>query len=548
MLRFAGGGRTAVVPSPNLLHLWRDGSAGWLAYFAMAGELLPRGVPGGGIDGASSPASRICDTCFRAACDGSCGGRRRRSSTESFSPGRHYPNISPVLPRPSSRLLLWFALIVVPFATVGPLVPGALPVAAAAVGAFALIVVFDAVQAGRGLRGVRLVLPALVRLQKDRAGRVEVVIRRERSPRQLFRIGLVVGESILPEEEEHTVSVAAGLTDAKLEWRCTPRARGKFFIREAVAEVASPLGFWLGRMRQEAACELRVYPNLFAERKQVAALFLRRGRAGAHTQRQAGQGREFEKLRNYVFGDPFGDIHWKASAKRLDPVSKVYQVERSHEVYVIIDASRLSARPLPAPSKAGAGNAPAGTALERYVTAALVLALAAEQQGDQFGLITFSDRVLKSVRAGSGQAHFDICRDALYTLEAQTVSPDFAELGTFIRLHLRKRALLVVLTALDDPVLAESFTKTAELISRQHLVLVNMLRTGSLRPLFSDEAEVSATGDIYQELGGHLQWQKIRELQKILRRRGVRLSLLDPARLSADLVAQHSEVRARQLV
>ena len=137
---------------------------------------------------------------------------------------------------------------------------------------------------------------------------------------------------------------------------------------------------------------------------------------------------------------------------------------------------------------------------------------------------------------------------ALYTLEAQTVSPDFEELGTFIRLHLRKRALLVVLTSLDDPVLAESFTRTAELIARQHLVLVNMLRTGSLRPLFSDEAEISTTGDIYQELGGHLQWQKLRELQKILRRRGVRLSLLDPARLSADLVAQHSEVRARQLV
>ena len=190
-------------------------------------------------------------------------------------------------------------MIVLPFAAIGPLVPGGLPVAAAAVGVFALMVVFDAVQAGRGLRGVRLVLPALVRLQKDRPGRVEVVIRRTRSPRQLFRIGVVMAESILPEEEEYAVSAVAGLTDAKLEWRCTPRERGKFLIREAVAEVASPLGFWLGRMRQETACELRVYPNLFAERRQVAALFLRRGRAGAHTQRQAGQGREFEKLRNY---------------------------------------------------------------------------------------------------------------------------------------------------------------------------------------------------------------------------------------------------------
>jgi hypothetical protein len=37
-------------------------------------------------------------------------------------------------------------------------------------------------------------------------------------------------------------------------------------------------------------------------------------------------------------------VHWKASAKRGQLVTKVYQVERSQEVYVIVDASRLSAR------------------------------------------------------------------------------------------------------------------------------------------------------------------------------------------------------------
>ena len=123
-------------------------------------------------------------------------------------------------------------------------------------------------------------------------------------------------------------------------------------------EAASPLGFWAKRQRQECRCEVRVYPNLFAERRQVAALFLRRGHFGVHTQRQVGQGREFEKLRNYLPGDPLGDIHWKASAKRGDAVTKVYQVERSHEVYVLIDASRLMARPLPR----AAGDETPGTA------------------------------------------------------------------------------------------------------------------------------------------------------------------------------------------
>lgn len=447
---------------------------------------------------------------------------------------------------PRSRLLFWFAWVVLPFAALGPLVPGTALISLLAIGCFGLVVLADAVIAERGLLGVRVSLPETVRLQKDRPGVIVLTVHRENAFRQFLRLGVALPARIEPAIAERTVLFNEGIPEARVDWACTPSARGQYLVEHVYVEASSPLGFWARRRRQDCRSEIRVYPNLFAERRQVAALFLRRGQFGIHTQRQVGQGREFEKLRNYLPGDSLGDIHWKASAKRGEAVTKVYQVERSHEVYVVIDASRLLARPLPGDS---GGDVPApGNALERAVTSALILALAAEQQGDQFGLITFSDRVLKCVRAGTGQAHFDVCRDALYTLEAQSVSPDFEELATFVRLHLRRRALLVILTALDDPVLAESFINAAELISRQHLVLVNMLQPGGLRPLFSETPEIESVGDVYRELSGHLQWQKVRELQKILRRRGVRLSLLDPAKLSAELVAQHAEVRARQLI
>jgi uncharacterized protein (DUF58 family) len=207
---------------------------------------------------------------------------------------------------------------------------------------------------------------------------------------------------------------------------------------------------------------------------------------------------------------------------------------------VIVDSSRLTARELEL-------DGLRTTALERFVTAGLILGLAAEQQGDQFGLITFSDRVLSFVRAKSGQSHYDACRDRLYTLHPQSVTPDFDELCSFIRLRLRKRALLIFLTALDDPMLAESFARATELISRQHLILVDMLQPGGATPLFSNE-NVSNIDDLYRQLGGHLQWSKLRELGNVLRRRGVRLSLLDPARLAAELIAQHAEVKRRQLL
>lgn len=307
--------------------------------------------------------------------------------------------------------------------------------------------------------------------------------------------------------------------------------------------------------------EVRVYPNLLTERKDLAAVFLNRGGVGLHAQRQVGKGREFEKLREYIPGDGYDEVHWKATAKRGRPVTKVFQVERTQEVYVIIDASRLSARTVPASRVLATALSPGGgrslgaetslaqptTILERFITAALVLGLAAEKQGDLFGLLTFTDQVKSFVRAKNGKAHFSSCRDALYTLQPQIVTPDYDEVCTFIRLRLRHRALVIFLTSLDDALLSESFVRNMDLLRHQHLVLVNMIQPSSVAPVFGNSNIVSMD-DLYEHLGGHLLWQKLRELEKVLQRRGVRFSLLKNERLSAELVSQYMNLKQRQLI
>jgi len=313
-----------------------------------------------------------------------------------------------------------------------------------------------------------------------------------------------------------------------------------------------------------AVAEIRVYPNLLSERTSVGALFLHRGSFGVHTHRQVGKGRDFEKLREYIPGDGYDEIHWKATAKRGRPVTKVYQIERTQEVYVIIDASRLSAR---ASEDTGCGPQAAGrpdgcvsstpqpatqnlkpsTVLERFITAALILGLAAEQQGDLFGLLTFSNRVQRFVRAKNGKMHYAACRDALYALHPEVVTPDFDEVCSFIRLRLRRRALLVFLTALDDPVLAESFVRDLDLIRRQHLILVSSVQPAGARPMFSNP-HVKSLDEVYRELGGHVRWHNLCELEKVLQRRGVRFSRLESEKLSAQLVSQYLDVKQRQMI
>ncbi len=451
-------------------------------------------------------------------------------------------------------MLLWVAVVLLPCSLLVAFEPSATGVAWGGAGALAAAALADALVGRKRLARISLELPPVTRLSKEREGRLEVRLRNEARRAAQLRLALMLPPEVVSAFEDVVVNLPAGSEWSRLNWTCVPQKRGNYRLQSSWLEVGSPFGFWSLRRAVAGNSELRVYPNLFHERRDLAALFLHRGSFGFHARRQLGRGREFEKLRDYSPGDSFDEIYWKATARRGRPVTKVFQIERTQEVYVVIDSSRLSARPARGESPA-VGETPqsvaeltqSSTMLEQYVTAALLLGLAAEQQGDFFGLLTFSDQVGRFVRARNGKTHYHTCRDALYTLEPRMVSPDYDEVCTFIRLRLRRRALLIFLTSLDDPVVAEGFVRNLELIRRQHVVLVNMLQPPGVAPLFSSP-DVSSVDDLYQRLGGHLRWQSLRELEKVLQRRGVDFCLLKNERLSAQLTSQYLEVKRRQLL
>ncbi len=466
---------------------------------------------------------------------------------------------------PRVPLLLLVGGLLTPLAIAGGLRPVLVPAVVMVALATGIVAAIDA---WLGLRrtgvGLAFQFPEVVRLSKGREGSVGFIALHTRpgAPARTLRLGLALPEEIRTPDEELDAHLAPGVARTLFTWPCTGRRRGNFRLERIYYREDSPLGLWSVRRSQAAGCELRVYPDLRAERR-AAAVFLTRSGLGSHAQRQVGRGRDFEKLRDYMAGDSIEDISWKATARRQKPVSKVFQVERTQEVYVVIDASRLSGRAAEGKPVAGDGENPeAGvltavrtetvpTVLERYVSSALMLCLAAERQGDLFGLATFAAGVQRFLRAKNGAAHFDACREAIYALEPAPVSPDFDELSTFLRLRLRRRALLVFLTSLDDPLQAEAFTRAVERVSRQHVVIVGSLRPAGVAPLFADAdggAAVTTAEDVYQRLGGHLQWQKLRERELLLRRAGVRVAMLDPARMTEQLVTQYMNVKRRQIL
>jgi uncharacterized protein (DUF58 family) len=245
-----------------------------------------------------------------------------------------------------------------------------------------------------------------------------------------------------------------------------------------------------------------------------------------------GKGREFDNLRHYMPGDSFEDVSWKATARRGFPTVKLYRVENAQEIYAVVDSSRLSGRE---------------AILEAYVEAALHLALVAQNQHDRFGLVTFSDRTHRFVRARNGMDHFRLCRETIYNLQPERVSPDFREVFTSLQLNLRRRSLLVFFTSLDDALLAETFEREIGMLARRHLVLVNAMHPPGWKPLFTGEPPADLDS-LYAGLAGQLVSNRMRELAIALHNHGVRMSIVDPAHIKAQVTSQYLDVKRRQIL
>lgn len=480
---------------------------------------------------------------------------------------------------PKTRLLFWMAVVYFPFTLLMTAIPSASMISIIVIALFVVLAGLDIFLSFSAFKGLEVIVPDIVRSTKGRKAAITVEIRNQTSKIGKLRVGIAFPEHIDTLKNDKITELSASEESLNLEWICMGKKLGRYILDACFLEVSSPFGFWHVRSFRKIHTEIRVYPNLFSYENNLAAI-LANMMIGIHSRRQIGKGRDFEQLREYLPGDGYEDIEWKATARRGYPISKIYQVERTQTVYLIVDASRLSTRIVPRvihnaspkttgfdkkglDKKEGKSVQPGSniretlekrtqntldeTILERFITASLVTGMAAEKQGDLFGLITFSDKVNGFIKAKNGKAHYSACRDLLYTLTPQSVSPDFSELFTFIGTNIRKRGLLIFLTSLDDPALFESLKDYVDLVAKQHVVMINMIKPNMANPLFSSD-QVSTIDDIYDHLSGHLIWESLWETQKILHRLGIGFSMVDNEKICSQLVSQYLTIKQRQLL
>lgn len=303
---------------------------------------------------------------------------------------------------------------------------------------------------------LQLRLAAAQRWLLGRPQRLQFIFRQSDSAVLQVQAALSAPREMGAQPRVETLKLRRGIeTSTTLE--AVGRRLGTLAWPPPVLRLAGPLGLAWWPKRIAAACNVTVVPDLL-----VRSSMARGGRqAGEQRGRIAGAGTEVLQLREYRRGDPLRIIDWKASARRMRPISRDMTEDQHLEVIVAVDAGRASGL------AAGAVDR-----LSLYINVAARLAQHAAELEDAVGLLVFAAQPLAAVAAARGDAAVARVRKALSACHVQPEESNPVLAAARIRTLTHRRSLIVLLTDLEDASATEQLVQAARLLSPKHFVLI----------------------------------------------------------------------------
>jgi uncharacterized protein (DUF58 family) len=242
-------------------------------------------------------------------------------------------------------------------------------------------------------------------------------------------------------------------------------------------------------------------------------------------------------LRPYQHGDTWADIHWKATAKRRAPISKIYRQERRQDLMILIDISRTS-------SQSWIDHGEQIHIIDKSITTALWIIRLAETQGDRAGLLVYDDQVRVELKPNDGKHHFQRCLKALHDIRPSDKAADHREMFSALSRLQNKRCLAICLSQLQDSTSKESFLKNIDMVTKKHLLLVAHLRSPMEAPVFHGP-ELSSDHDIASAIAGHLNWQDQKQFERNLQQKGADSISSSPETFTLYILKKYLDIKRR---
>lgn len=442
---------------------------------------------------------------------------------------------------PARRAGLWLALgLIAPAcALLAPLGFTALAIAASA------IVVSAAIEAARLPGGASLDATREIarRLALGAANPIRVrIASRARMPLHLA-IRDRAPWSLQPSRQPGALAISPGRAVTH-EYEVFPTLRGAYRFDAVDVVITGFPGLVRRRVTIPLVTETHVYPDVRGASRWALLLHRRHERSlGIKVARKRGKGTEFESLRDYQHDDEFRDISWKASARADKLITQTFQVERSQNVMILVEAGRMMSAQVPDPARPPQAWL---TKLDHCIAAALVLAQAAALKEDRVGVLAFADEVKAFLPPKRGRRQLTSIVDSLHDLQPALCEPDFGSAFRQLKLRAKRRSLVALFTDLLDHESARNLAATLPLLTPQHLPLVIAVSDPTVSELAHARAASGAdafAGAVASEL-----IDERRAILRSLRTRGALVLDVAPGELSAAVVNQYLEVKARNLL
>ena len=287
----------------------------------------------------------------------------------------------------------------------------------------------------------------------------------------------------------------------------TPTRRGDRTTAQVTVRAMGPLGLAARQRRLVVPWSIRVLPPFTSRKYLPEKLAKLRELDGSVALNRRGQGTEFDSLRNYVVGDDVRSIDWRATARRGDVVVRTWRPERDRRLVCVLDTGRTSA--------ARIGDMPR---LDAALDACLLLAAVAARAGDRVDLLAADAAVRASVEGATRNEVLPKLVQAMALLEPHLVESDAELVVAEVLRRERKRALVVLFTALDSAPVEHGLLPVLDALTSRHTVLLAAVGDPRVAEL---AARRGTARDVYEAAAAERAFADRRRVTAQLRRRGV---------------------------
>jgi uncharacterized protein (DUF58 family) len=336
--------------------------------------------------------------------------------------------------------------------------------------------------------------------------------------------------------------LAAPGHSARGHYAILPGQRGALPLGKIYLRYQSMLGLAESWAVADVSGTVRVLPNLEQAKQQT--LFLIRTRQvelERRRKRVRGQGREFESLREYRNGDELRSICWTATARRSKLITRIFQVERSQSVWIVLDAGRLLRAHI-----VQTGISLRLSKLDYAVDAALALAQVAMHSGDRVGLLAYGRQIQQNLNVNRGASHLRCIVESLAMVRSEPYEADHGRAAHTLLSEQKRRSLIVWITDLAETAGIPDVVEYALQMRRRHLVLFAAVGQPDLNQLAARRPE--SEEEMFRYAAAIEIVQRRELLLRRLRQQGVLALEIMPGVLTSAIVNQYLDIKDRSLI